>query len=682
MKTPLAIFLLTCTLTSRYPSFTLTQNPKCRALITANHSRLCLSEELWLQWLSLENPPQICGELTGEWRLSSPLALVSSPIPKKVISTFHIHALPNFRGQVVSSSWLWLQRTREKLSQQLKPIDTWGIYRAMVLGERSADSPQSFLRLIGFFHLLNASGVHLCALAIFIGLISERVLRSALIPAPLAVQISRSLTLLSWLWAWALCGCRLGMLRPVFVSSARLSSQSLGFKWRYWTPFALSMALELIIAIYATGTPFFSESRLEVALAVGGFLMAVQGERSHWLALLAGWIFVALAQAYHTQSISLSAPILGFLTLPLFCSVSYPLVISGLTFLHPVGSRFLQASLWVLEKLVRCTLTLPSLWVLPRYALIVALISGLLWITFSFALQRWMRFWVLLSLFAVVSVIRLHSGQSKPVAPLANEVIQLDVGQGDSALVLSGDAGHAPLAGLIDVGSAHSLNDAQWLQVFSQEGITRIAWVGLTHLDEDHVGGLERLSRLVPIGCVASSSQEVWSERGQKMAQRLLARGIRLESWDTGCVPFPIFRPRTLVSHEHHKASGNLQMSAVLVPLVSGDFYLSAGDAEGGDEISIMKWANQVASSSGRGPGKRILKISHHGSDTSSSPEALKLFHPDFAVISAGLGNRYGHPTAGVLNRLSEMKIPVHRTDLFGPFRAGDVLRRPPGHHP
>jgi beta-lactamase superfamily II metal-dependent hydrolase len=556
----------------------------------------------------------------------------------------------------------------------------------MTLGEQSANSPQSFLRFIGFFHLLNASGVHLYALALFIGLISRRLLMSALLPAPFTIQVCRTLTLFSWVWAWALCGCRPGMLRPVLVGCAKLSSQSLGFKWRYWAPFALSFALELVRAI-TQGKPFFNEGRLEIALAVGGFLMAIQGKRSHWLALLAGWIFVALAQAYQTQAISLFAPILGFLSLPLFCSISYPLILSGLAFIHPLGSFPLHASLWILQILVRLTLMLPSLWVLSKHFLILSLFLGLLWISFSFALRRSLRIGILLSLFAVAFGIRLHLTRSERAEPSAEEIVQLDVGQGDCALVLSQNS---EPAGLIDAGSAHSLSDAQWIQALSQEGVTRLHWIGLTHLDEDHVGGLERLSRLLPIGCVASSRQEVWSERGQKMAQRLMARGVRLETWDTGCVPFPIYRPHDLHTQKHRKtsanapakSSGNLQMSAVLIPLQSGDFYLSAGDAEGSDEISIMKWADQWIDQHAPVPGQRILKISHHGSNTSSDPKALKLFHPDSAVISVGLGNRYGHPTAQVLSRLSQMKIPVHRTDLQGPFRAGDVLHRPPGHHP
>ncbi|MFL5814240.1 MAG: ComEC/Rec2 family competence protein [Bdellovibrionia bacterium] len=544
----------------------------------------------------------------------------------------------------------------------------------MTLGEQNSNSPQSFLRSIGFFHLLNASGVHLYALAIFIGFISKHLLMSAQLPATYAIRTSRIITFLSWIWAWLLCGCRPGMLRPAFVGCAKLSSQSLGFKWRYWAPFALSFGLEFICAIIHDKA-FFNEGRVEVALAVGGFLMAVQGERSHWLALMGGWIFVAIVQAYHCHSISLLAPALGFLSLPLFCSLSYPLILSGLAFIHPLGAAMLQAPFWVLHILVAYTLKLPSLWVISRPSLSLGLAFGLLWMALSISLRRLVRVLILLPLFLAALATRLSPGRYESFESSAREVVQLDVGQGDSALVLSADTNHA---GLIDAGSAHTLNDPQWIQTLSQEGITRLDWIGLTHLDEDHAGGVERLSRLVPIGCIASSRQEVWSERGQKMAQRLMTRGIRLESWDTGCVPFPIYRPRDLPTQKHHKANGNLQMSAVLVPLHSGDFYLSAGDAEGDDEISIMKWANQNAPA----PGQRILKISHHGSNTSSDPKALKLFHPDSAVISVGLGNRYGHPTAEVLSRLSEMKIPVHRTDLEGPFRAGDVLHRPPEHRP
>jgi competence protein ComEC len=61
-----------------------------------------------------------------------------------------------------------------------------------------------------------------------------------------------------------------------------------------------------------------------------------------------------------------------------------------------------------------------------------------------------------------------------------------------------------------------------------------------------------------------------------------------------------------------------------------------------------------------------VLKVSHHGSATSSTPELLAAVHPRFAVISAGYRNSFGHPRREVLERLQARGIKTYRTDLLG----------------
>jgi competence protein ComEC len=61
-----------------------------------------------------------------------------------------------------------------------------------------------------------------------------------------------------------------------------------------------------------------------------------------------------------------------------------------------------------------------------------------------------------------------------------------------------------------------------------------------------------------------------------------------------------------------------------------------------------------------------ILKVGHHGSAGSTSPEFLKAVQPEQAVISVGLKNRYGHPTKRVLDLLNTNKVPTFRTDKQG----------------
>ena len=65
-----------------------------------------------------------------------------------------------------------------------------------------------------------------------------------------------------------------------------------------------------------------------------------------------------------------------------------------------------------------------------------------------------------------------------------------------------------------------------------------------------------------------------------------------------------------------------------------------------------------------------VLKVAHHGSAGSSSSEFLEAVNPQYAVISVGADNDYGHPTEATLNRLAALNIPVYRTDLLGEIAA------------
>ena len=61
-----------------------------------------------------------------------------------------------------------------------------------------------------------------------------------------------------------------------------------------------------------------------------------------------------------------------------------------------------------------------------------------------------------------------------------------------------------------------------------------------------------------------------------------------------------------------------------------------------------------------------LLKVGHHGSNTSTIPSFLAAVHPEFAVISAGRHNPFGHPKVSVLDELGTAHVRVYRTDTLG----------------
>jgi competence protein ComEC len=249
--------------------------------------------------------------------------------------------------------------------------------------------------------------------------------------------------------------------------------------------------------------------------------------------------------------------------------------------------------------------------------------------------------------------------------PVATQIEQIDVGHGDATLVISAPTqNQATLAaGLIDTGRGSGLGDIQWLDLLASRGLRKIAWIALTHLDEDHTGGLKKLAALVPIDCVALPLPYLRTKKASQLLKLVLKQGTQIRDWNSGCIPYP-----TRVLGDAQKLGvPNGIMGAVWIPLAQGGFYLSAGDARREEEFTLGKWAASLADQSWVQPqDPRILKISHHGSKTSTTPEFLKWVRPSEAWISVGAGNAYGHPAPLVLNNLLRLGIRIRRTDRDG----------------
>jgi competence protein ComEC len=273
--------------------------------------------------------------------------------------------------------------------------------------------------------------------------------------------------------------------------------------------------------------------------------------------------------------------------------------------------------------------------------------------------------WIIMALAVVFRLLPLH--QKIPI-----RVEQLDVGQGDAALVLDTRKENHFSLGIIDAGHLQAISDEGWIELLARRNITHFNWAAISHLDGDHSGGFLRLARLVPIDCLATPQEQRVSSRGKKFQTILNHFQIELSQWQSGCIPYPTFvTPAPRAKKRSRKKSSitpNSHMGAIFVPIDKQGFYLTAGDANQGDEIAISRWAEQFPefSSDNTQEQIRILKISHHGSKTSSAPEFLMKVKPTEVWISSGQGNSYGHPSVQVLESLKKLGTKIRRTDLEG----------------
>lgn len=229
----------------------------------------------------------------------------------------------------------------------------------------------------------------------------------------------------------------------------------------------------------------------------------------------------------------------------------------------------------------------------------------------------------------------------------------LDVGEGDAVLLRS-NGGFT----LIDTGDGVSSNIVRSLK---NNGVERIDTLILTHWHNDHVGGaldifkefnVEKL--IIPkFPDSLSGSYEV-SRQISSAAEQTDTRVIFAEQGLSVCMGDFMLTCIYYTPCSENENNG----SAIYMAECRSKRFLLTADAESELEKELIN--------SGLNLDCDVLKVAHHGSDTSSTPDFIKAATPELAVISVGNKNEYGHPDSSVLNRFNENEITVYRTDKCG----------------
>jgi competence protein ComEC len=250
----------------------------------------------------------------------------------------------------------------------------------------------------------------------------------------------------------------------------------------------------------------------------------------------------------------------------------------------------------------------------------------------------------------------------KTMIPGYLEVIVLDVGQGDSILINTPNHHHL----LIDGGGyqferENQISDQVLYPAFRSLGIDSLDLAFISHNHADHQQGIEELvtdqfdiKQLLMT--VKSNNQELLSQ--EVVAVRQLKKGTIIENGDG--VRIEVLWP----DGEIQAVADDEQNNASMVFLLSykNVNYLFCGDIEKETETQIIKELSSRFSNL----DIQLLKVPHHGSDTSSTAEFLSAVDPEIAVISVGQNNMYGHPNQTVVDRYLKDDIKIFRTDLSG----------------
>lgn len=575
----------------------------------------------------------------------------------------------------------WLSRVlhslrgviRERFDSTLGPPHA-GIARALLLGEASAVASElnDAIRNAGVSHVLAVSGMHVTVLVGGLAALMRALwLRSRL---ALLFEARRAAAVQGALLAplvASLCGGSPSAVRAAITSTLMFALVALGRRPSALAVSALAVGIHIAIEPRDALHPGFVLS----VVATAALLTASNGPEAGLLKALResvrAWVSTAPFLVLCFGGTSLVAILANVILLPLG-GLLIPIAVAQLTaallgvdawlgtrgLFSAASGAFVGASRLCAALDPGIKLPAPS----PVQLLALCALAGV-WLL----AESWrVRLGATVSTALVLLLSEWLVGA--PLAPGELQVLFLDVGQGDAALVQTGDGTTMLLDAGGSVNGGPDPGAGSVLPVLSALRVTRLNVVVMSHPHPDHYGGLEAVLNSVAVDELWDTGQA--EAEGGAGAQRIVelarARGAKIR------------RPAELCGREH--ALGNAALSVVapcpgfdeafgpndnsfVVRMQHGQrSFLFTGDVEEAAE-------RELVARYGRALDSDVLKIPHHGSRTSSSEGLLKLVTPWVALVSAGRANRFGHPHQDVVQRLGRLARNTLRIDQVGGVR-------------
>jgi len=592
-------------------------------------------------------------------------------------STVAVHGElgPAQRGYVVHHAKIvviagpdWRRRWRARATQAIDrvfPADA-PLARALLVADTrdlSAEIRDRYAAA-GLAHMLSISGLHVGIIAVALEILFQLLhlaRRTATIAAIVAVAVYV-----------ALIGAPEAAVRSAAMLAALGASRLLQRPTSPWALLAIGAAAPLAAprAVLEVG---YQLSVIGVAALIGGGALVRRAVPNHiegWRrTILAGLIVSTVATlasaplvAWTFGRISLVGPITNLAAAPLM-TLAQPMLFLGLL-LAPIGPLAALVGdaahplLAAFNAIALAGASVPGGWLVVAPTVVDALLAAVVSVALIVACVS--RFPGRALLVGTGALTCLVWGALAPTGSGFTELHVIDVGQGDAIALRTPHGSWV----LVDAGRAWNGGDAGRsvvLPYLARRRGSLVAFI-LSHPHTDHVGGASTvIAALHPhqyFDAAFAGSADAYRESLVRARQAgtawqrvhpgdsLVVDGVALHFLAPDSAWTAALTDPNLASTIVQVCVGNVRM-------------LLVGDAERPEEDWLVAhYGNSLAAD--------VLKVGHHGSSTSSSAEFLDAVRPRIALVSVGLGNSYGHPSAAVMGTLASRGAQVLRTDRLG----------------